>query len=118
MAAPNLRLPTTIIGKTATYSCTTSLASALANSAASSKVLKVNTLRATSVSAVSASLEVTFFRSATHSYIIKNVSISPGTFLVIIDKNEYIYLEEGDAIYAKASAASSIDITINYEDIS
>ena len=37
MAAPNLKSPTTITGKTARYAVTASLAAALSNSAASGK---------------------------------------------------------------------------------
>ena len=52
------------------------------------------------------------------TYLIKGGSIDAGKTLITTDKNEYIYLEEGDEIQAKASAATSIDLTINYEEIS
>lgn len=119
MAAPNLRSPSTVTGKTVAYAVTTSLASVLSNAAASNKLLKVNTIRCANVDAsVSATLDVTLFRSATHTYFLKNASISPGQALVVSDKNEYIYLEEGDALYAKASLANDLELTINYEEIS
>jgi hypothetical protein len=44
MAAPNLKNPTTITGKTARYAVTASLASVLANGAASGKVFKINSI--------------------------------------------------------------------------
>jgi hypothetical protein len=44
MTAPNLKSPTTITGKTARYAVTASLASVLANGAASGKVLKINSI--------------------------------------------------------------------------
>ena len=118
MAAPNLRQPFTITGKTAVYSCTASLAAALANSSSSNKVLKVNVIRAANLTTGLATIDVTIFRSSSHTYIIKTASIAPNSSLVILDKNEYLYLEEGDAVYAKANAVSTIDLTVHYEDIS
>ena len=118
MAAPNLKTPTTITGKTAVYACTASLASALSNGAASGKVLKVNVVRAANLTTGIATIDLTVFRSATDIYIIKGASVPPGGALVLLDKNEYLYLEEGDALRADANASSTIDITIHYEEIS
>jgi hypothetical protein len=44
MAAPNLKNPTTITGRTARYAVTTSLGNALANSPSSGKVFKINSI--------------------------------------------------------------------------
>ena len=118
MAAPNLKTPTTIIGKTAGYAVTTSLAAALSNSAASGKVFKVNVVRAANLTTGIATIDLTVFRSATDTYIIKSASVAPNSSLVLIDKNEYLYLEEGDALRADANAVSTIDLTIHYEEIS
>jgi hypothetical protein len=117
MAAPNLKTPTTIIGKTAGYAVTTSLAAALSNSAASGKVFKVNVVRAANLTTGIATIDLTVFRSATDTYIIKSASVAPNSSLVLIDKNEYLYLEEGDALRADANAISTIDLTIHYEEI-
>jgi hypothetical protein len=38
--------------------------------------------------------------------------------LLVLSKEEYLYLEEGDAIYAKANTSGKIDLTISYEEIS
>jgi hypothetical protein len=51
MAAPNLKNPTTITGKTARYAVTATLANALANSAASGKVFKINSIFCANVTA-------------------------------------------------------------------
>jgi hypothetical protein len=117
MAAPNLKTPTTIIGKTAGYAVTTSLAAALSNSAASGKVFKVNVVRAANLTTGIATVDLTVFRSATDTYIIKSASVAPNSSLVLIDRNEYLYLEEGDALRAGANAISTIDLTIHYEEI-
>jgi hypothetical protein len=119
MAAPNLKQPVIITGKTATYSCTSSLASALSNGAGSNKVLKVNTIRAANIDATSAfSVDITVYRSAANTYIANAISVPVNSTLVVLSKEEYIYLEEGDAIYAKGSTSGKIDLTISYEEIS
>ena len=118
MAAPNLKTPTTITGKTAVYACTASLATALSNGAGSGKVLKVNVVRAANLTTGIATIDLTVFRSSVDTYIIKLASVAPGGSLVLLDKNEYLYLEEGDALRADANASSTIDITIHYEEIS
>jgi hypothetical protein len=119
MAAPNLRAPTTITGKTAGYACTTTLASALANGASSGKVLKVNTIRAANIdNAAAFTVDVSLFRGGVHRYIAKDVSIAAASTAVLVTKEEYFYLEEDDAIYARCPTASKIDLTITYEDIS
>lgn len=118
MAAPNLRSPSTITGKTAIFPATTTLSAILSNAAASNKLLKVNTVRVANISANTATADVTFFRSSTHTYLLKGVSVLVNTSLIVSDKNEYIYLEEGDALYAKAAADSTLELTINYEEIS
>ena len=117
MAAPNLKTPTTITGKTVGYAVTASLAAALSNGAASGKVLKVNVVRAANLTNGIATVDLTFFRSATDTYIIKAASIAPNSSLVLIDKNEYLYLEEGDALRADAVAVATIALTIHYEEI-
>lgn len=117
MAAPNLKSPTTVTGKTARYTATTSLAEALANTSNSNKALRINTIRAANTATSGTiSVEVSHYRGAAHSYIAKGVSVAQATALVILQRDEYIYLEEGDSIYIKASSNSSIDITITYEE--
>lgn len=117
MAAPNLKSPTTITGKTAVYACTASLASALANGAASGKVLKVNTVRAANVATTAGTIEVTLYRSSNHTEIVKTAQVPINSSFVVLNRDEYLYLEEGDAIYAKANATSTIDLIVTYEEI-
>lgn len=118
MAPPNLRSPVTVTGKTAAAALTTSLTDVLANAGGSGKVLKVNTIRAANVAAGVITADIAHSRGATVTYLLKGGSIDAGKTLITTDKNEYIYLEEGDSLKAKASADASIDLTINYEEIS
>lgn len=118
MAAPNLRSPTAVIGKTATAALTTTLTGVLTNAVDSGKVLKVNTVRAANVSGLVISVDIAHYRGTTTTYLLKGGSVDASKTLITTDKNEYIYLEEGDELQAKASADTSIDLTINYEEIS
>jgi hypothetical protein len=118
MAAPNLTSPSAIYGKSVGATLTTSLASVLSNAAASGKVLKINTIRVANTTVSSATVDISFRRSSTDYYLLKGGSISANTTTITTDKNDYLYLEEGDELWAKASAATTIDITVNYEELS
>ena len=119
MAAPNLKAPTTILGRTARYAVTTSLANALANSAASGKVLKINSIFCANVDGVNAAdISVSIYDGTTDRYIAKTIAVPADATQVLSTKETYFYLEEGDSIRALASAASDLELIIGYEDIS
>lgn len=118
MAAPNLRSPVSVVGKTTPVSLGTSLAAVLSNPAESGLVLKVNTIRASNISAAAATFSIALVRGASTVYLLKDGSVSKGTALIASDKNEYLYLEEGDSLQASASGVDTIHLTINYEQVS
>ena len=121
MAAPNLVSPSTINGKTVGAALTTSSADILTNSAGSGKVLKVNAIYISNIDGTaSAKVTVTFYdSSAVVSYKLASTIVVPAdATLVVVDKDAYVYLEEGDKIAALASANGDLEIVISYEDIS
>jgi hypothetical protein len=119
MAAPNLKSPTTILGRTARYAVTTSLAAALSNSAASGKVLKINSIFCANVDGVNAAdISVSIFDGTTDRYIARTISVPADATQVLSTKETYFYLEEGDSIRALASAAGDLELVIGYEEIS
>jgi hypothetical protein len=119
MAAPNLKSPTTILGRTARYAVTTSLANALANSAASGKVLKINSIFCANVDGVNAAdISVSIYDGTTDRHIAKTIAVPADATQVLSTKETYFYLEEGDSIRALASAASDLELVIGYEEIS
>ena len=119
MAAPNLKNPTTILGRTARYAVTTSLANALANSAASGKVLKINSIFCANVDGVNAAdISVSIYDGTTDRYIARTIAVPADATQVLSTKETYFYLEEGDSIRALASAASDLELVIGYEEIS
>jgi hypothetical protein len=119
MAAPNLKNPTTITGKTARYAVTASLASVLANGAASGKALKINSIFCANVDGTNAAdISVSIYDGSTDRYLAKTISVPADATQIISTKETYFYLEEGDSIRAVANAASDLELVIGYEDIS
>jgi hypothetical protein len=118
MAAPNLKSPTTILGRTARYAVTTSLANALANSAASGKVLKINSIFCANVDGTNAAdISVSIYNGTTDFYLAKTIAVPANATQVLSTKETYFYLEEGDSIRALASAVSDLELVIGYEEI-
>jgi hypothetical protein len=119
MTAPNLKSPTTITGKTARYAVTASLANALANSAASGKVFKINSIFCANVDANGnpADITVSIYNGTTDYYLAKTIVVPANATQIISSKDTYFYLEEGDSIRALASAASALELVIGYEEI-
>jgi len=119
MAAPNLKAPTTITGKTARYAVTTTLAAALTNSAASGKVLKINSIFCANIDGVNAAdISLSIIDGTTDRYIAFTIAVAPDSTQVLSTKETYFYLEEGDSLRAQASANSDLVLVIGYEDIS
>ena len=119
MAAPNLKNPTTITGKTARYAVTASLASVLANGAASGKVLKINSIFCANVDGTNAAdISVSIYDGSTDRYLAKTITVPADATQIISTKETYFYLEEGDSIRAVANAADDLELIIGYEDIS
>jgi len=118
MTAPNLKSPTTITGKTARYAVTASLANALANSAASGKVFKINSIFCANVDGTNpADISVSIYNGTTDFYLAKTLTVPADATQIISSKDTYFYLEEGDSIRALASAASDLELVIGYEEI-
>ena len=119
MAAPNIVGVTTITGKTAVQAVGTSATAIVTNSAASSKVFKINSLMISNVDGTSAAdITVDLFRSSTAYHIVKTVTVDADSTFVAIDKDTSIYLEEGDAIRLTASATGDLEAICSYEEIS
>ena len=119
MAAPNLKAPTSITGKTARYAVTITLAAALSNAASSGKVLKINSIFCANVDGTNAAdISVSIYNGTTDRYLAKTVAVPANATQIISSKDTYFYLEEGDSIRAQASVASDLELVIGYEEIS
>jgi hypothetical protein len=118
MAAPNLKSPTTITGKTARYAVGSGLATAISG-VPSGSVYKINSIFCANVDGTNAAdISVSIYDGSTDFYLAKTITVPADATQIISSKDTYFYLEEGDSIRAVASAASDLELVIGYEDIS
>jgi hypothetical protein len=118
MAAPNLKSPTTITGKTARYAVGSGLATAISG-VPSGSVYKINSIFCANVDGTNAAdISVSIYDGSTDFYLAKTIAVPADATQIISSKETYFYLEEGDSIRAIASAASDLELVIGYEDIS
>jgi hypothetical protein len=118
MAAPNLKSPTTITGKTARYAVGSGLATAISG-VPSGSVYKINSIFCANVDGTNAAdISVSIYDGSTDRYLAKTITVPADATQIISTKETYFYLEEGDSIRAIASAASDLELVIGYEDIS
>ena len=124
MGAPNIVNVGTITAKTDTLKLTgTSAVQLLENAAASSKVIKVNSLVVANINGTSAAtITVGIYPQddigGTAVLLASTISVPADSSLVVIDKNMGLYLEEDTSIGVTASAANYLACTITYEELS
>ena len=123
MAAPNIVNVTSIIGiTTAVGLSTTAVTTFLSNAAASGKVLKINTVVAAGIGTGSGNITLKYHLAAagagTSIALANTITVPAEASLVIIGKDNPIYLEENRSLTAQASVADNIAIVCSYEDIS
>ena len=123
MAAPNIVNVTSIIGiTTAVGLSTTAVTTFLSNADASGKVLKINTVVAAGIGTGSGNITLKYHLAAagagTSIALANTITVPTGASLVIIGKDNPIYLEEDRSLTAQASVADNIAIVCSYEDIS
>lgn len=124
MANPNIVNVTAIYGKSAVVDLTTTNATLVVeNTAASGKVLKINSLVVANVDGTNAAdITISLYSEdnigGTATQIVSTVSVPADASLVVIDKNTSIYLEEDKSIGATAGSASDLKVLVSYEEIS
>ena len=133
MAAPNIVNVATITGVTTFHAGiavtaygkgTAGITTVVSNAAASGKVLKINSLSAAAIGSTTG-VTLQYFDHVNHASAGSTVSlgttISVPTFstLVIISKDNSIYLEENTSLGIFAQPATgTIDVVCSYEEIS
>ena len=117
MAAPNVVNVSSIIGKTQGGALATTLADWLV--CPTDKLVKVNSIIVANVDGTNAAdVDVSFVDSSSGNLVIhlaKVVSVPAKSTLIVLGKDAPIYLEEGDKIQAKASAAGDLEILVSFE---
>ena len=119
MAAPNVVNVTSIIGKTQGSALTTSNADQLV--CATDKLVKINSIIVSNVDPNNtADVDVSFVDSSSGNLVLhlaKGVTVPTKSTLIVLGKDAPIYLEEGDKIQAKASAAGDLEIVLSFEEL-
>ena len=120
MAAPNIVNVSTITGITTGRALTTTTTTMLlTNIASSDKVFKVNSIVVANVDgSSSADATIAYYDGSSNFHLAKTVSVPADSTLIVSDKNNAFYLEEGTQITGGASANSDLECVISYEEIS
>jgi hypothetical protein len=123
MANPNIVNVTSILGETTYAALTTTLTTVLlANSAASGKVYKVNSIMVANVDGTNAADVTVDINTAaggggTSYALASTISVPADATLTLVDKNSSFYLMEDKSIVGGASANGDLEIIISYEII-
>jgi hypothetical protein len=121
MANPNIVNVTKIYGNSTYYAATTSPVVWSALTPATNYINKIDSIVASNVtsSAVTVTVSINTLANGTGtSYRIANqISVPPNASLVIVDKTTSIYVGEAQSIVITASAATSIELTAAYENM-
>lgn len=123
MAAPNIASLSTITGVTSYIGLSTSQpVGILTNSSGSNKVFKVNSIRvANKNNGASRDVSVTYgvvgAGIGKSTFLVSNITVPSNSALQVVDKNSFIYMEEGTNIIGIAQTANELDVTITYESI-
>ena len=120
MAAPNLVNVTTITGKIDGHALTTNTidnANSSVITAAADQLIKINSIIVANIAGTnSVDIDVAVNLSGdARFYLAKTVAVPADSTLVVIGKDSPIYLEEGDELEARASAASDAELVVSYE---
>jgi len=123
MAAPNILNVSSIVGMTTSLNLSTDTATTfLSNADSSNKVFRINSITGVNYSGVSVDLTLKLHQSAagagTSVPIISTVVIPTSASVIVVGKDNPIYLEENRSLSAQASATDSIAIVCSYEEVS
>lgn len=118
MANPNIVATSMIYGKTDVQNVGTAAAAITTNAAASGKVLKINMLLVSNINGANpVDVDVVLRRASSDYYIAKTVSVPADSSLVVIGKENPMYLMENDSIRLAAGEAGSAHAVCSYEEI-
>tara|TARA_R110000782_G_scaffold109693_1_gene198751 strand:- start:499 stop:852 length:354 start_codon:yes stop_codon:yes gene_type:complete len=116
MANPNVLAATSILGNTGVATLTTSLVTLF--TVPSNTVYKMNSITVANKSASAATVDLTVSVDGTNDfYLAKEINVPVATTLVILTKDQSIYVPETGTMKALASAGTSLDLVYSYESI-
>lgn len=117
MANPNIVAVTSIYGKTDVLSVGTAATTITSNPTSSGKVFKINTLLVSNTDGSnSIDINVDLYRNSAAYYVAKTISVPADSTIVVIGRDNPIYLIEGDDLRVAGSSASASAVC-SYEEI-
>ena len=120
MPAPNIVNVSTIIARTSATSSlqSGSLTAILTNPAASNKVFKINSVTVSNKNlAANTSIDLAIQSASTDYFLARRVTVPISSSVILVGRENSIYLEEGVSIRGFASQTSSLDVIIGYEEL-
>ena len=122
MAAPNIVNVATITAKSSAALLTASLASQVSNGASSGKVLKINNIVISNITASAATVRLAYNTAAagagTSYYLAYDISVPAAASLIITDKTTAFYLEENTSVVALAGTINALHCVVSFEELS
>lgn len=115
MVAPNIVSPTSITLKSLAATVASSFSSIL--SCDSDKVLKLSSLMASNVTATASSISVVVTDGTASHSIVTNVTVPESASIVVISRDNPLYVVEGHSVEVAGGAAGEVEITGSYEEI-
>ena len=118
MADPNIFNTSVISGNTTVQTVGTSATAIVSNAAASGRVYRINSLIIANIDGVNAAdITVDLFRSSVAYRLASTITVPADASLIVISKENAIYLQEGDSLRCTASAASRLEAVCSFENI-
>lgn len=123
MANPNLVNVTSILAEVAYAAPANTTANVLLTNAASSNmVMKINSLTATNVTSLTASVTVSVNSvadgSGTNYRLAYQIIVPANASLQIIDKGNFVYLSENKSLTVTSGTSAALEYVTSYEKIS
>tara|TARA_R100000951_G_scaffold81730_2_gene69406 strand:- start:1430 stop:1786 length:357 start_codon:yes stop_codon:yes gene_type:complete len=117
MANPNIATASTILGVTQGATLTTSYADVV-TAVPSNTVYKLNSISVANKTASDATVDVRIYTSGSDVFLLADgINVPAATTLVVLTKDQGLYINEAGKVNALASANSTLDILCSYESI-
>jgi len=115
MAAPNIGNFTLMTGNTAVQLVGLTANAIVTNSSSSNQLFKVYSLNLCNVSSSNVTATVDIYRSSVAYRMAANIVVPATTSILVISKDNGVYLNEGDALRLTAGTVSSLEAVCSYE---
>lgn len=117
MANPNIVTVTSIIGKSTYANLTTTPTDIITNAVNSNTILKINHVTVTNFGNTSVAVTMNVIRGA-NTCPITRITVPTLSSIIILSKDNSLYLEESDKISMSAGSANTLSMFASYEIIS